>query len=82
MTTTANHTGSLIRAISAEAEAETDANHIVLADLDAWDAFVDDNREAIEGEYGSAGNAYRHAVQGGLTLGGGAAPLFTISFAD
>lgn len=58
-----------------------DTNNIVLADMDEWEAFADANREALEGEYGSTANAYQHAVQGGLMLGGGAAPAFFISFA-
>ncbi len=56
--------------------------HIELADMDAWDAFVADNRDALDEAYGSTANALQHAMQGGLTLGGGAAPLFIIFFAD
>ncbi len=55
---------------------------VILADTDAWDAFVADNREALTDAYGSTANAYQHAVQGGLTLGGGAAPLINIVFDD
>lgn len=55
---------------------------IVLADMDAWEAFASDNSDALIEAYGSIANAYQHAIQGGLTLGGGAAPLFEISFAD
>ena len=55
---------------------------ITLADMDAWDAFVAENRRALTDEYGTLSNAYQHAVQGGLTLGGGAAPLFHIVFAE
>lgn len=50
--------------------------------MDAWEAFAADNLDALEAEYGSKANAYQHAVQGGLTLGGGAAPLFEIFFED
>ena len=57
-------------------------NHIELADMDAWEAFSADNRDALEAEYGSTARAYQAAVQGGLTLGGGAAPMYTISFAE
>jgi hypothetical protein len=57
-------------------------HQIVLADMDEWEAFASDNREGLEAEYGSTANAYQHAVQGGLTLGGGAAPMFVISFAE
>jgi hypothetical protein len=59
-----------------------DATEIILADMDEWEAFASDNRDALEGEYGSTAKAYQHAVQGGLTLGGGAAPLFVVSFAE
>jgi hypothetical protein len=55
---------------------------ITLADMDAWDAFVADNRDVLTDAYGSAADAYQHAVQGGLTLGGGAAPMFHIVFAE
>ena len=64
-----------------EAKAMTD-RIITLADMDAWDAFAADNRDALVNEYGSTANAYQHAVQGGLTLGGGAAPLVNIVFDD
>jgi hypothetical protein len=56
-------------------------NDIILADMDEWESFVAANRDALVHEYGSTANAYRHAIQGGLTIGGGAAPLFLISFA-
>lgn len=57
-------------------------HQITLADMDEWEAFAADNRDALEGEYGSTANAYQHAIQGGLTLGGGAAPLFFVSFGE
>lgn len=57
-------------------------HEIILADMDEWAAFASENREALEDAYGSTAIAYQHAVQGGLTLGGGAGPLFTISFAE
>lgn len=55
---------------------------IILADMADWEVFVAHNRDALEEAYGSTAEAYQHAVQGGLTLGGGAAPIFTIWFAD
>jgi hypothetical protein len=58
------------------------ANTSILLDMDAWEAFAVDNREALEDAYGSIESAFRHAINGGLTLGGGAAPLFEISFAE
>lgn len=59
-----------------------DANTIILPDMDAWEEFASANREALEDAYGSTAKAYQHAIQGGLTLGGGAAPLFEIFFAE
>lgn len=60
----------------------TDTNQIILADMDAWEAFAEANADALVDAYGSVATAYQHAIQGGLTLGGGAAPLFEISFAE
>lgn len=57
-----------------------DACDVILADMAEWDQFAADNREGIEEGYGTIENAYRHACDGGLMLGGGAAPLFHISF--
>ncbi len=55
---------------------------ITLDDMDAWETFASANRETLRMEYGSTANAYQHAVQGGLTLGGGAAPLIHVVFAE
>jgi hypothetical protein len=55
---------------------------IVLPNMDAWEEFAAANREALEEAYGSTANALQHAIQGGLTMGGGAAPLFFISFEE
>lgn len=55
---------------------------IILADMDEWQLFADANRDALEDAYGSTEQAFRHAINGGLTLGGGAAPEFFISFAE
>ncbi len=55
---------------------------IILADIDEWHSFARDNAEALHDAYGSISAAYQHAIQGGLTLGGGASPMFTIRFAD
>ncbi len=48
--------------------------------MDAWDAFVQSNRDAIIDRYGSIDTALKYARDGGLELGGGAAPLFIITF--
>lgn len=55
---------------------------ILLADTDAWDAFVaaGDNRAEIESRYGSVERAERIACEGGLVLGGGADPVFHVRF--
>lgn len=55
---------------------------VCLADRREWSRFARDNSEALEELYGSILNAYRHATQGGLTLGGGAAPLVHVYFAE
>jgi hypothetical protein len=55
---------------------------ITLKDMDDWQAFARANAEALREQYGSISAAYQHAVQGGLTLGGGAAPCFFICFED
>jgi hypothetical protein len=60
----------------------TNQTEIIIADMDEWSVFAADNRDALEDEYGSTAQAYQHAIQGGLVLGGGAAPLFIISFAE
>jgi hypothetical protein len=54
---------------------------ITLADLDAWKSFADANRDAIEAEYETLEKAFRHTCDGGLVFGGGAAPLFIVTFA-
>jgi hypothetical protein len=55
---------------------------MILADMDEWEDFVNANRETLEAECGSTANAYQHAIQGGLLIGGGAGPLYLISFAE
>ena len=55
---------------------------IGLRDEDAWRDFVEANREAILERYGTIANAYQHAREGGLTLGGGAAQAVLVLFVD
>ena len=55
---------------------------ILLADMDAWWDFADANREALVSQYGSIWKALKHARDGGLEMGGGAAPLVVVYFAD
>ena len=46
----------------------------------AWNCFTRDNREAIAAEHGSAEEALLRALDpAGLSMGGGAAPLFVIT---
>lgn len=44
-----------------------------------WRAFVDANHDALIDACGTVRQAYRYACNGGLELGGGAAPLFIIT---
>lgn len=53
---------------------------IILANMDAWQEWAEANREALEADYGSLSTALQHAMQGGLMIGGGAAPAFFITF--
>ena len=55
---------------------------ISLPDLDAWDAFAEANHDALAETYGSVESALKHAMDGGLTLGGGASPLVLVYFAE
>lgn len=57
-----------------------DIVNIELHSMDDWNEFVAINRGDIIARYGSVDKAYRHAVDGGLEMGGGAAPLFIITF--
>jgi hypothetical protein len=56
---------------------------ILVIGTKAWNAFVETNREAIEEQCGSPDEALQQAREdGGLMMGGGAAPLFCITFAE
>lgn len=55
---------------------------VQLADYAAWDTFAEANAEALIAGYGSVEFALQHALDGGLILGGGAAPEFLICFED
>lgn len=54
---------------------------VTLDDLDDWEDFAAANAEAIVERYGSKDKAYRHLCDGGLLLGGGAAPQVSVYFA-
>jgi hypothetical protein len=55
---------------------------IELRDMDAWAVFAHANRDALIEHYRTIDNALAHATQGGLVLGGGAAPLIEVFFND
>lgn len=55
---------------------------IALDDMDDWRTFAEANADALVDGYGSIEAALQHCRDGGLTLGGGAAPLFFIYFAE
>ena len=57
-------------------------HQIELADMTAWREFAAANEDGLIDAYGSVAKAFQHAIQGGLTMGGGAAPLFHIYFAE
>jgi hypothetical protein len=53
---------------------------ICLPDMDAWEAFASENADWLEDEFGSLDVALDHMLNGGLSIGGGAAPLTRIYF--
>lgn len=69
-------------AIQTFANTSNDAFDIVLDDMDDWAAWAADNADALINDYGSIEAALKHACDGGLVMGGGAAPVFHISFAE
>lgn len=54
---------------------------IILETTEDWETFAEANQESLEAEYGSLDKAFRHCCDGGLILGGGAAPEFFVIFA-
>ena len=55
---------------------------IILPDMDAWADFAAANKEQLVADCGSIEAALTKACQGGLVMGGGAAPQFFIGFAE
>lgn len=55
---------------------------ITLKDMDAWREFAALNEGALIEQYGAVDNALRHALDGGLRMGGGAAPIIDIVFEE
>lgn len=62
--------------------AASDEIVVPIPDMDAWDKFVSGNLDALQEQYGSVGRALQHARDGGLTLGGGAAPIVRVHFTE
>lgn len=52
-----------------------------LADMDAWEDFVENNREPLIEQYGTIEAALKVCLDGGMRLGGGAAPIVDVYFA-
>jgi hypothetical protein len=64
-------------------ETLTDGSIVVeLGDTDDWDDFAAANAEEIVSRYGSKEKALKHLCDGGLNLGGGAAPEVAVYFAE
>jgi hypothetical protein len=55
---------------------------IILSGADEWHAFFEDNREVLLELYPCEQDALADACDRGLTLGGGAAPLFHVTIAE
>lgn len=53
---------------------------VALDTTDDWAEFAALNLEALMEQYGSAEKALRHLLDGGLVLGGGAAPMVNVYF--
>lgn len=49
---------------------------------DDWHQFLEENLEAIQEAYPTIDACYQAAREGGIVLGGGAAPIFEIRFVD
>ena len=47
-----------------------------------WDRFVADNEDALLDMYPSIAHAHMVACQGGIRMGGGAAPVVDVRFVD
>lgn len=55
---------------------------VYMTSLEQWDEFFAANRDAVLEACGSEADAVVKASQGGIVLGGGAAPEFRIRFVD
>ena len=69
-------------AIKIETNPSGDAIDVLLDDLNDWDEWAADNHEALIEDYGTIDNALKHACDGGLRMGGGAAPIIDVFFVD
>lgn len=61
---------------------DDDITFVSLADTDAFNAFVVNNRDLILDQIGSIERAYELACNQCLILAGGAAPLVRVGFED
>jgi hypothetical protein len=55
---------------------------VILADMNEWRDFAADNYDALCEQYESIDNALRHALDGLLRLGGGAAPIVDVKLKE
>lgn len=58
--------------------------YLTLEDTDAFEAFIAANADALADEYPNHGrdDFFRACCDGGLMIGGGAAPAFMVRFSD
>lgn len=56
--------------------------NVPIRDMDGWAEFFAANREALLGIYPDEAAALKAACDGGIMLGGGAAPAFFVHFVD
>ena len=55
--------------------------NIIIQDMDHWRKFAAANHDELISLFGTINRAETVACQGGLVIGGGAAPLFCVTFA-
>lgn len=59
-----------------------DMDTLELADMDAWESFVNDNREALLEQYDTIAHALKVCCDGGMVMGGGACPVTHVFFTE
>ena len=65
-----------------EATFTIETHFIPLHDMDEWQDFATANEDALLEIYPDLAAACKAACEGGITLGGGAQPIFEIRFVD